>query len=63
MVLNTKRIGYLFQIQFFKDSEYLRWTIEDISSINPVALDEDFTFPSDDEDPEKESKVQQEIDR
>ncbi|XP_054275186.1 uncharacterized protein LOC128994565 isoform X2 [Macrosteles quadrilineatus] len=46
-----------------QDSEDLRWTIEDISSINPVPIDEDFSIPSDDEDPERESRVQQEIDR
>ncbi|XP_046667935.1 uncharacterized protein LOC124359316 isoform X2 [Homalodisca vitripennis] len=46
-----------------EDSEYLRWTIEDISSINPVPIEEDFTLPSDDEDPERESQVQQEIER
>lgn len=48
---------------FVQDSEDLRWTIEDISSINPVPIDEDFSIPSDDEDPERESRVQQEIDR
>uniref|UniRef100_A0A1B6LXT4 Protein aurora borealis n=1 Tax=Graphocephala atropunctata TaxID=36148 RepID=A0A1B6LXT4_9HEMI len=67
----TERLGKsLFSPNVFdnvmspsEDSEYLRWTIEDISSINPVRIEEDFTLPSDDEDPERESQVQQEIER
>lgn len=49
--------------KLLQDSDSVRWTIEDISSINPVAIEEDFTLPSDDEDPERESQAQQEIER